>query len=147
MSIFTKATAAAFIVCLTFCFIPNAGICAKPELKIVTRIETATAVMKGRKLVIRVEGMATTGGSFLQKGGQLVRRGENSQLNKEGLLEYELHFNPGNYTGDKLGEVKAALTERSVPADIKGARIFAKLNQMDALIVPPKEKKKKEKKK
>jgi hypothetical protein len=146
MSIISRPTGLALIVSLAFCSIPNPGICAEPESKIVTRVDTATAVMKRGALVIRVEGVATISKGLFPRGGQLVRRGKTSQPNKEGLLEYELHFNTANYSADKLNPVRAALTERSVPTGIKGVRVFAELNQMDAMLLPPKEKRKKEKK-
>ena len=146
MSIISRRIGFAFIVLLASCFSSNPGSAEEPKSKIVTRVDTATAIMKGGKLVIQVEGVAPTSKSLLPKGGQLVRRGKDSPPNKEGLLEYELHFSPGNHPGDELVPVKATLTERSAPADIKGVRVFAELNQVDAMLPSPNEKKKKEKK-
>lgn len=146
MLIISRQIGFALIVLLASCFSPNLGSGAESESKIVTRIDKATAVMKRGKLVIQVEGVATTSKSLLPKGGQLVRRGKDSPPNKEGLIEYELRFNPGNHAGNELIPVKATLTERSAPADIKGVRVFAELNQVDAMLPLPKEKTKKEKK-
>ncbi len=141
MSIFRKTSVWAFMIFLTCWATPEIGICAKTESKMVTRIETAAAAMKNRKMVVKVTGMATTG-SLLPTSARLLRRGENFQPNKEGLLEYELHFNPPrNYSGFKLAPVKAGLTERSVPDGVKGVRVFAEFNQVDALFPQPKKKK------
>jgi hypothetical protein len=115
----------------------------------ITRIEDATVAKRGRKLVIHVNGMATMPPGLLPRGGQLVRRGEN-QLNKDGLLEYELRCNQpdkySKYAGEKLSPVKASHTESSVPADVKGVRIFAEYNHWDALLPEPKQKPEKKKK-
>jgi hypothetical protein len=104
----------------------------------VTRIDTATAVLKHGTLSIRLDAMAPTSPVLIPKGGKLVRRGE--KPNKDGLIEYDLYFKPGGYSGTKLRLVRASLTDR-VPPDTKGARIFAELNHIDALPAPPKAKK------
>ena len=125
-------------VLLMLCAAPKIAICADPDLKLVTRIDTATAVIKHGKLAIRVDAMGLTNATLIPKGGKFVRRGE--KQNKEGLIEYDLYFKPGNYSGTKLRLVKASFTEH-VPPDTKGARIFAELNHVDALPAPPKGKK------
>ena len=146
MSIFTKTTGFAFIIFLTFCSTPNVGMCAKPELKKITRIENVTAVMKGRTLFVHADGMAPTS-SLLPVGGKLLPHSAEHQPNKDGLLEYDLCFSPPQRNPkDKLKPVKASLKESSVPAGIKGVRIFAEFNQMDRLFPEPKQKKSKEKK-
>ena len=121
------------------------GTCAKPELKKVTRIENVSANMKGRKLIVRADGMAL--GAGLLGGGELQRHSADHQPNKDGLLEYDLCYVPPSKTPkDKLKPVKASLKESSVPADVKGVRVYAEYNQMDGLIPAPKQKKPKEKK-
>jgi hypothetical protein len=140
-----RATAFAFFVSVTVLLTCETGICEKAESKLVTRIEDATVAKKGRKFAIHVSGMVAMSPSLVPRGGQLVRRGD--QLNKDGLLEYELRCRqPGNYSGNKLTPVKASLTESSVPVEAKGVRIFAEYNHWDAMLPPPKEKKAKEKK-
>jgi hypothetical protein len=112
------------------------GFCAKQESKMVTRIETVKATMKGGKLIIEVHGMARIGtGMGLGTTGKLVRRGQNFAPNKDGLLEYELHFNPpGNYKEDKLNPVKADLTESSIPSGVKGVRVYAEYNELNGML-------------
>jgi hypothetical protein len=134
-----KTTVFAFLISIFLT--PGTGICAKTDLKIVTRVDLATAVMKGRKLIIHAQGVAPTAAHF-STGGRLLSHNNNHQPNKEGLLEYDLCFNPPrNNSGDKLKPVKANLKESSVPDGVKGARIFGELNQLDAM--PPERKKKK----
>jgi hypothetical protein len=125
---------------LAFCLTSENAICAEPDSKLVTRIDTATAVLKHGTLSIRLDAMAPTSPVLIPKGGKLVRRGEKVP-NKEGFLEYDCYYKPGGYSGTKLRLVKASLTERSVPAEVKGARIFAELNHVDAVPAPPKGKK------
>jgi hypothetical protein len=140
MSILSRASASVFIVVfLTLCCMPGAGICAEPDSKLVTRIETATAVLKNGKLTVRLDAMAPTSPTLLPKGGKLMRRGD--KANKDGLMEYDCYYKPGGYSGTKLRLIKASLTEH-VPPETKGARIFAELNHVDAVPEPPKKKKK-----
>ena len=74
--------------------------------------------------------------------GRLVRRNADNSPNKEGFLEYELVFNPDpKYSGLALTPVKASLKESSVPAGIKGVRVFAQYNHIDGLIAEPAKKK------
>ena len=110
------------------------------EQKLVTRVDTATAVLKGHTLVIKVTGMAASSRSA--KGCQLVRKGGQGVLNKDGLLEYNMVFNaePG-YTGFKMKPVGASFHEKPVPAGVKGARIFSQYNEYDALMPEAKKKK------
>jgi hypothetical protein len=137
MPISMKATLFAFFISLAIFLTPETGPCATPGTKIVTRIDTVTAVMKGRTLTIHVEGMASTP-SMLGRGGELLKRGQ--APNKDGLLEYELVFNPPqkNYTGDALKLVKTTLKVSSVPAGVKGVRIYAEYNELDGMLPEPK---------
>jgi hypothetical protein len=137
MPISMKATLFAFFISLAIFLTPETGLCAGRDTKIVTRIDTVTAVMKGGTLTIHVEGMASTP-SMLGRGGELLKRGQ--APNKDGLLEYELVFNPPqkNYTGDALKLVKTTLKVSSVPAGVKGVRIYAEYNEMDAMLPEPK---------
>jgi hypothetical protein len=103
------------------------------EQKPVTRVETATVVLKHRTLVIQATGMGRTP-SAMGRAGKLVRRGAGN-LNKDGLLEYSLVFNAvANYTGFKMKPVKATYKEHSVPQGVKGVRIFGEYNEVDALL-------------
>jgi len=133
-----KATLFAFFISLAIFLTPETGLCAGRDTKIVTRIDTVTAVMKGRTLTIHVEGMASTP-SMLGRGGELLKRGQ--APNKDGLLEYELVFNPPqkNYTGDALKLVKTTLKVSSVPAGVKGVRIYAEYNELDGMLPEPKQ--------
>jgi hypothetical protein len=140
-----KTFACAFLLSLAFLSKPETGICAQQDSKIVTRIETVKAQMKGRKLVIRVVGMGRTP-ALIRGSGQLSRRGPDHKPNSDGLLEYDLYFNPPpNYSGYTLKSVKATLKESSVPAGVTGVRVFGEFNQIDAML--PQKKAKKEKKK
>src|SRR3954462_14474806 len=104
---------------------------ASREQRMVTRVDTATVALSHGGLVIHAEGMARNP-TAMGRGGRVVPRG-NRTLNKDGLLEYELVFNGvPNYTGFKLKPIKGSYRERSVPQGIKGVRIFAEFNQMDA---------------
>jgi len=118
----------------------SSAVGAPHEQKLVTRVDTATALLKGHTLVIKATGMAKTG-SAMSKGCQLVRRGGQGVLNKNGLLEYNMVFNatPG-YTGSKMKPVSAGFHEKSVPAGVKGARIYSEYNEYDALLPEPKKK-------
>ena len=140
MSILSRPSASVFIVVfLALCCIPSAGICADPDSKIVTRIETATAKLKNGKLTVHLDAMAPASATLIPKGAKLVRRGD--KANKEGLIEYDCYYKPGGYSGTKLRLVKGSLTEH-VPPDTKGARIFSELNHVDATPEPPKKKRK-----
>src|ERR1035441_9753725 len=72
------------------------------------------------------------------RGGQLLKRGQ--KLNQDGLLEYELVFNPPQktYSGDTLKQVKVTFKDSSVPAGTKGVRIYAEYNEMNAMLPEPK---------
>jgi len=111
------------------------------EQKLVTSVDTATAVLKGHTLVIKATGMATTAHST--KGCQLVRKGGQGVLNKNGLLEYNMVFNaePG-YTGFKMKPASTSFHEKPAPAGVKGARIYSQYNEYDALLPEPKKKSK-----
>jgi hypothetical protein len=116
------------------------ALCATLEQRIVTRVDTATVSLRHRTMVIRATGMGKTP-TAMGRGGRIVRRGAGG-LNKEGLLEYDLVFNGvPNYSGFKLKPIKASVTERSVPAGVKGARVFGEFNQVDALVPAPKTRK------
>ena len=116
---------------------------ASRQAQIVTRVDEATVVLRGRTLVIQALGMGRTP-SGMGRAGRLVRRGEIATLNKDGLLEYNLVFNGvPNYSGFKLKLVKGRLREHQVPAGVKGVRIFGEFNQMDALLPTPKPKQRK----
>src|SRR6266550_3083661 len=65
---------------------------ASREQQIVTRVDTATVMLKHRTLVIQALGMGRIPTS-MGRGGWLVRRGAQAALNKDGLLEYNLMFN------------------------------------------------------
>jgi len=139
-----KTTAlSVFALTLIFCSVSNTALCARAEEKIATRIDTVIVKMAHRKLLIEVSGMATMKSLLRKSGrGRLVRRNADNLPNKEGLLEYELVFNPTpNYSGLNLKPVKASLKESSVPAGIKGVRVFAQYNHIDGLIAEPTKKK------
>jgi hypothetical protein len=135
MPISMKATLFAFFISLAIFLTPEMGLCATQGTKIVTRIDTVTAVMKGGTLTVHVEGMASTPSL---RGGQLLKRGQ--KLNQDGLLEYELVFNPPQktYSGDTLKQVKVTFKDSSVPAGTKGVRIYAEYNEMNAMLPEPK---------
>jgi hypothetical protein len=138
MPISMKTTLFAFFICVALFLIPEAGISAKPDSKIVTRIDIVTATIKHGKLVVYVQGVGRTpahsGGS-----GQLLRHNQKHEPNKDELLEYDLYFNPPpNYSGYTLKPVKATLQESSAPPGVKGVRIYAELNEMDAMLPEPK---------
>lgn len=123
------------------CFTAEVARSATQEPKLVTRIETVTAKAKHGRLVLSVVGMAHTGRTLLPKGGRLVRHGPDFQPNKEGLLEYDLQFvPPQGEPPEKLHEVKAALTERSIPAGAKGVRVFGEFNYVDSIFSEGKKK-------
>ena len=107
-----------------------------------TRVEDVTVRLKGKKLTIQTQGMASTP-SFMGVGAHLLPHNGKRELNKDGLLEYDFYYkSPGNYSGDKLKPVKATLKETSVPAGIKGVRVFGEFNDMTRLLPEPKQKKK-----
>lgn len=133
---------ASIALCL-LSFLTTGETFAKGESKIVTRVDIAIAQLKGGKLTVTAQGMANCGGfGIVVSKGRLVRRGE-LLPNKDGLIEYELQFSPPAKPSDKLNPVKASITERLSSGEVKGARVFAELNQMDALLPAAKEKKKK----
>jgi len=107
------------------------------EQKLVTRVDTATAVLKHKALTVTATGMGRTP-TPMGRGGKLVRRKTDRPLDKDGLVEYDLVFNAvPNYTGFKLKPIKAKVTDRSVPEGVKGARVFGEFNQYDALLPEP----------
>ena len=110
------------------------------EQKLVTRVDTATAVLKGHTLVIKATGMARTNAT-MGKGCQLVPRSGKGVLNKDGFAEYNMIFSamPG-YTGFKMKPVSASFHDRSVAPGVKGARIFSEFNEYDARLPEPKKK-------
>ena len=126
--------------CLLLLWSGEVVLSASRQQRLVARVDTATAALKGNSLTIRAVGMGRTQ-SALGRGGWLVPR-RPGVLNKEGLLEYEMVFaGDPNYTGFKLKPVKASHRERSVPAGVRGVRIFSEFNEKDALIPEPKKKK------
>lgn len=132
-----KTTLFAFFICAALFLIPEAGISAKADSKIVTRIDIATAMIKHGKLIVHVQGMGRTP-AHLPGGGQLLRHNPKHQLNQDGLLEYDLYFNPPpNYSGYALKRVEATLQESSIPPGVKGVRIYAELNEMNAMLPEP----------
>jgi hypothetical protein len=104
------------------------------EQKLVTRVDTATVVLKHKALTINATGMGRTP-TPMGRGGKLLRRKSDRPLNKDGLVEYDLVFHAvPNYTGFKLKPIKAKVTDRSVPEGVKGVRVFGEYNQVDALL-------------
>ena len=94
---------------------------ASREQKLVTRVETVTVTFKHGTLAIKATGMARTPAT-MDRGGQLVRRGAQATLNKEGLLEYNMVFPAvANYGGFKLKPIAARL-QSIVPPDPFRAR-------------------------
>ena len=127
-------------VCLLLVWSAAEVFSASRPQRLVARVDTATVVLKGKSLTIHVLGMGRTPGG-LGRGGWLVPK-RPGVLNKDGLLEYEMVFGGDpNYTGFKLKPVKASYRERSVPAGVRGVRIFSEFNEKDALIPEPKKKK------
>src|SRR4051812_47204202 len=118
----------------------DAALAGSREQKLVTRVDTATAVLKGHTLVIKATGMARTNAG-MGKGCQLVPRAGQGVLNKDGLAEYNMTFtaDPG-YTGFKMKAVSARFHDRSVPPGVRGARIFSEFNEYDAKLPEPKKK-------
>jgi hypothetical protein len=138
-----KTTAlSVFVLTLIFFSVPKTALCARSEEKIATRIDTVMVKMAHRKLLIEVSGMAPMKSLLRKSGrGRLLRRNADNLPNKEGLLEYELVSNPTpNYSGT-LKPVNASLKESSVPAGIKGVRVFAQYNHVDKMIAEPTKKK------
>jgi len=114
---------------------------ASREQKLVTRVETVTVTFKHGTLAIKATGMARTPAT-MDRGGQLVRRGAQATLNKEGLLEYNMVFPAvANYGGFKLKPIAARLHDKSIPAGIKGVRIYSEFNEVDGLLPEPAPKK------
>lgn len=114
---------------------------ASREQKLVTRVDTVTVTLKHGTLAIKATGMARTPAT-IGRAGQLVRRGAQATLNKDGLLEYNMVF-PAvpNYAGFKMKPISAALHDRSIPAGIKGVRIYSEFNEADGLLPQPAPKK------
>lgn len=139
-----KATVFVFVFALAFFLTAEPGWCGKPELKKVTRIETVTAVKKGKKLVVTADGMAPTTMRLLTNNGELVRRSAEHQPNKDGLLEYDLLYAPPKKAvkENRLESVRGTLTETSFPDSVKGALVYAEFNQLKGLIAEPRSKKK-----
>lgn len=109
------------------------------QQRLVARVDTATVTLKGNTLTIHAVGMGRTPSAMGRVGWMVPRRP--GVLNKEGLLEYEMVFSGvANYSGFKLKPVKASHRERSVPAGVKGVRIFTEFNERDALLPEPKKK-------
>jgi len=110
------------------------------EQRLATRVDTATVTRRGRDLVIHVTGVGRTP-TAMGRGGWIAPKG-NRTPNKDGLLEYQFLFNsvPG-YTGFKLKPLSASYKERSVPAGVRGVRIFTEFNQFDFLLPDQKQKK------
>jgi hypothetical protein len=136
-----KATTLVSLVSLALLLTPTVGMCAKRDSKLVTRVEDVAAKMKGRKLVLQVTGMASSP-ALLRVSGHLLPRNGSHELNKEGLLEYNLVYNaPANYSGDKLAFVKVTFKEGSVPPGVKGVRVFGEFNDVTRLLAEPKKKK------
>jgi hypothetical protein len=136
-----KRLVAALAICFLVFGTPEKAFSARGESKIVVRVDAVTVKASGKTLVIRVQGMGRTPGKFAV-GGRLVPRNPEKGLNKEGLLEYELQFNPQpGYSGFNLRIVKATYKERSLPQGVKGVRVFGEYNYYDGLIPEPKKKK------
>jgi len=112
---------------------------ASREKRMVARVDTATVVRKGKGLTIHATGMGRTP-SAMGRGGWIAPR-RPGVLNKEGLLEYELLFaSVPNYTGFVMKPIKASYHEASVPAGVRGVRIYSEFNEKDALLPEPKKK-------
>lgn len=134
MPISLKATVLALAIFLALFVAPERADCASSNAKIVIRIDSAKAQLRGGTLVVHAVGVVRTG-AMIRGGGELRRRNPNNQPNDDGLLEYELHSEaPANYKGDKLKSVKASLKESNVPAGVKGVRIYAQYNEMNAML-------------
>ena len=120
---------------------PGVALASNLEEKIVTRVDTATIVKKGKALSIVATGMGRTP-TPIGRGGKLVRRNSGKPLNKDGLVEYDLKFFAvPNYTGFKMKPIRATLTDRSVPDGAKGVLVYGEYNQVDALLPEPKKRK------
>ena len=126
--------------CLLLLWPVEALFSASRQQRLVARVDTATVVLKGKALAIRAIGMGRTP-TALGRGGWLVPR-QPGVLNKDRLLEYEMVFaGDPSYAGFKLKPVKASHRERSVPAGVRGVRIFSEFNEKDALLPEAKPKK------
>lgn len=142
-----KATALAFLVSLALFLTPTTGTSAQQDSKLMTRVETVTVHLRGRKLTVHAFGMASTP-SFIGLGAHLSPHNGSHELNKDGLLEYDFYYKaPANYTGSRLKPVKASLKESSIPLEVKGVRVFGQFNDVTQLLAEPKKKKKKSEKK
>ena len=120
-------------ICLLLLWPVERVLSAARQQRLVARVDTAKVVLKGKTLTIQATGMGRTP-SALGRGGWLVPR-RPGVLNKDGLLEYEMVFSGiANYTGFKLKPIKASHRERSVPAGVRGVRIFSEFNEKDALL-------------
>ena len=119
----------------------SAAFGASREQKLVTRVDTVTVTFKHGTLAIKATGMARTP-TTMDRGGKLVRRGAQPTLNKEGLLEDNMVFPAvANYGGFKLKPISARLHDKSIPAGIKGVRIYSEFNEVDGLLPEPQPKK------
>ncbi len=146
MTPFLKAVAFAFLLSLTLFLTRETGLGARADSKLVVRIETATATLKGGRIVIHVVGMGRTS-AMIRGGGELLRHGQSTEPNKDGLLEYDLYYvPPRDYSGDKLKPVKASLVVSNVPPGVKGVRLYAEFNEINAMLPESKVKERRAKK-
>jgi hypothetical protein len=136
-----KRLSTTLTICFVFFCAGETALCGRAESRIATRVDTVTVIAKGRNLLIRVQGMGRTPGHFAQHG-RLLRRNQEQGLNKEGLLEYDLMFNPqAGYSGFNLRRVIASITEKSVPQGVKGVRVFGEYNHYDGSLPESKKRK------
>jgi hypothetical protein len=129
-----RAAVFTFFVLFALLLPPETGLCARADAKIVVRIETVSATFKGGTLVVHAVGMGRT--PALMKGpGQLQRRNQKQQPNKDGIMEYELYYvPPANYSGDALKPVKATLRESNLPPGVKGVMIYGEFNEKSVML-------------
>ena len=140
-----KAIVLAFLVSVALLLTPTVGRCAEQDSKLMTRVETLTVHLRGRKLTIQAFGMASTP-ALIGLGAHLSPHNGKHELNQDGLLEYDFYYkSPGNYSGSRLKPVKATLKETSVPPGVKGIRVFGEFNDITQLLAEPKSKKRKKK--
>lgn len=122
-----------FVVSFALLLVRETGHCARPDAKLVVRIEKASVTRKGDRIVIQATGMGRTAAA-IRGGGQLLPRGQKHEP-KDGLLEYDLYYvPPRDYSGDKLKAVKASFVESNVPPGVKGVRIYAEFNERNAML-------------
>jgi len=140
-----KTILVAFSIAMVTILTPVSGFGAQKEGKLVVRIDDVYARMKGRTLVVEVIGMGRTK-AMIRGGGWLLPHNGSHELNKDGLLEYDLYYKaPPNYNGFSLKSVHALLKERSFPPEVKGVRIYSELNAMNSILAQPKKKEKRQK--